>query len=121
MEELVISEEVVRNDPEVIRLCAEVGITKEQIMCTLLFFFLGPTGGALTSCVAATGDCWSIGYEHRFGEGLRLQQAFIYARLGKDEHLYSHPLDFNCVVDCNAGKVLKIGTSRSTTQIPFRY
>ena len=33
MEELVISEEVVRNDPEVIRLCAEVGITKEQIMC----------------------------------------------------------------------------------------
>ena len=35
MEELVISEEVVRNDPEVIRLCAEVGITKEQIMCAL--------------------------------------------------------------------------------------
>ncbi|KAL8281293.1 hypothetical protein RQP46_006327 [Phenoliferia psychrophenolica] len=86
MEELVISEEVVRNDPEVIRLCAEVGITKEQIMC----------------------DCWSIGYEHRFGEGLRLQQAFLYARLGKDEHLYAHPLDFNCVVDANAGKVLKI-------------
>ncbi|KAK4704122.1 primary-amine oxidase, partial [Phenoliferia sp. Uapishka_3] len=86
MEELSISEEAVRNDPEVIRLCAEVGITKEQIMC----------------------DCWSIGYEHRFGEEKRLQQAFLYARLGKDEHLYAHPLDFNCVVDANAGKVLKI-------------
>ena len=86
MEELVESEEVVRNDPEVIRLCAEVGVTKEQIMC----------------------DCWSIGYEHRFGDGLRLQQAFIYARLGEHEHLYAHALDFNCVVDSNAGKVLKI-------------
>lgn len=33
MEELVDSERAVRNDPEVIRLCAEVGITPEQIMC----------------------------------------------------------------------------------------
>lgn len=86
MEELVESEEVVRNDPEVIRLCAEVGVTKEQIMC----------------------DCWSIGYEHRFGKGLRLQQAFIYARLGENEHLYAHALDFNCVVDTNAAKIIKI-------------
>ncbi|SCV69173.1 BQ2448_2193 [Microbotryum intermedium] len=85
-EEMTQSEEVVRNDPEVIRLCAEVGVSKEQIMC----------------------DCWSIGYEHRFGKGVRLQQAFVYARLGADEHLYAHPLDFNCVVDTNAGKVLKI-------------
>lgn len=54
-------------------------------------------------------DCWSIGYEERFGPGLRLQQAFVYARLGPDEHLYAHPLDFNCVVDSNAGKVLYIG------------
>ena len=86
MQELVDSENVVRNDPEVIRLCAEVGISKEQILA----------------------DCWSIGYEHRFGKGLRLQQAFVYARLGENEHLYCHSLDFNCVVDTNAGKVLKI-------------
>ncbi|SCZ97604.1 BZ3500_MvSof-1268-A1-R1_Chr4-3g07289 [Microbotryum saponariae] len=86
-EEMTQSEEVVRNDPEVIRLCAEVGVKKEQIMC----------------------DCWSIGYEHRFGKGVRLQQAFVYARLGADEHLYAHPLDFNCVVDTNAEKILKIG------------
>lgn len=86
MEELVQSEAVVRSDPEVIRLCAQVGITPDQIQC----------------------DCWSIGYEHRFGDGLRLQQAFMYARLGEHEHLYAHPLDFNCVVDANAGKVLKI-------------
>lgn len=33
MEELVDSEHAVRNDPEVIRLCAEVGIKPEEIMC----------------------------------------------------------------------------------------
>ncbi|GAA6030894.1 hypothetical protein JCM8097_008924 [Rhodosporidiobolus ruineniae] len=86
MEELDESEQVVKNDPEVIRLCEEVGVSKDQILC----------------------DAWSIGYEHRFGTGRRLQQAFIYARLGKDEHLYAHPLDFNCVVDTNERKVLKI-------------
>lgn len=56
-------------------------------------------------------DCWSIGYEHRFGTELRLQQAFLYARLGPDEHLYAHPLDLNAVVDSNNKKVLKIGES----------
>ncbi|GAA5853327.1 hypothetical protein JCM8547_000285 [Rhodosporidiobolus lusitaniae] len=86
MEELDESEQVVRNDPEVIRLCAEVGVSADQILC----------------------DAWSIGYEHRFGTHKRLQQAFIYARLGKDEHLYAHPLDFNCVVATNEKKVLKI-------------
>ncbi|KAM0750283.1 peroxisomal copper amine oxidase [Meredithblackwellia eburnea MCA 4105] len=95
MEELVRAEEVVREDPEVIRLCKEVGIEKDQIMC----------------------DCWSIGYEHRFGEGLRLQQAFLYARLGKDEHLYAHPLDFNCVVDSVAEKVLKIDFAPHRTNL----
>ncbi|ORY73098.1 copper amine oxidase [Leucosporidium creatinivorum] len=86
MEELVESEEVVRNHPEVIRLCAEVGISQEQIMC----------------------DCWSIGYEHRFGKNRRLQQAFIYARTQDHDHLYAHPMDFNVVVDSNAKEVLKI-------------
>ncbi|GAA6012761.1 hypothetical protein JCM10207_005352 [Rhodosporidiobolus poonsookiae] len=86
MEELNESEEVVKNDPEVIRLCAEVGVSKDQILC----------------------DAWSIGYEHRFGKGLRLQQSFIYARFGKDSHLYAHPLDFNAVIDTNAKKVIKI-------------
>jgi len=73
MEELDESEQVVRNDPEVIRLCGEVGVSPEQIMV----------------------DAWSIGYEHRFGD-IRLQQGFVYQRLGPDEHLYAHPLDCAC-------------------------
>lgn len=63
-----------------------IGIAAEQIVC----------------------DCWSIGYEHRFGQDRRLQQAFVYARLGDNENLYAHPLDFNCVVDSNRGEVLHI-------------
>ncbi|GAA5836765.1 hypothetical protein JCM9279_007655 [Rhodotorula babjevae] len=85
MEELDESEQVVRNDPEVIRLCAEVGVSADQIMV----------------------DAWSIGYEHRFGD-MRLQQGFVYQRLGPHEHLYAHPLDFNVVIDTNAKKILKI-------------
>jgi primary-amine oxidase len=77
LEELDETEEVVCNDPEVIRLCEEVGVGKEEIRA----------------------DCWSIGYEERFGEGRRLQQAFVYARKKEHEHLYAHPLDFNVVVE----------------------
>jgi len=77
LEELDETEEVVCNHPEVIRLCEEVGVKKEEIRA----------------------DCWSVGYEERFGEGRRLQQAFIYARRRDHDHLYAHPLDFNVVVE----------------------
>ncbi|GAA5995428.1 uncharacterized protein JCM10292_005167 [Rhodotorula paludigena] len=86
MEELDESEQVVKNDPEIIRLCAEIGVKPEEIMV----------------------DAWSVGYEDRFPGHLRLQQAFLYQRLGKDEHLYAHPLDMNAVVATNEKKVLKI-------------
>jgi primary-amine oxidase len=77
LEELDETEEVIRNDPRVIQLCKDVGIEQEEIRC----------------------DAWSIGYEDRFGEGRRLQQAFIYARKRDHEHLYAHPLDFNVVIE----------------------
>ncbi|GAA5885641.1 hypothetical protein JCM1840_000199, partial [Sporobolomyces johnsonii] len=57
------------------------------------------------------------GYEHRFGEGKRLQQAFLYARVSEHDHLYAHPLDFNAVVDTNAKKVLKIDFAPHRTNL----
>ncbi|GAA5977320.1 hypothetical protein JCM21900_004357, partial [Sporobolomyces salmonicolor] len=92
LEELDETEQVVRNDPEIIRLCAEVGVSQAQIRA----------------------DCWSIGYEHRFGEGKRLQQAFLYARVTEHDHLYAHPLDFNAVVE---RKVLKIDFAPHRTNL----
>lgn len=86
LEELVEAEETVRNDDEVKRLCAEVGVSPEQICC----------------------DCWSIGWEDRFPKDLRLQQAFVFARLSPHENLYAHPLDFNAVVDANNRRILAI-------------
>ncbi|GAA5837712.1 hypothetical protein JCM3766R1_000561 [Sporobolomyces carnicolor] len=86
LEELDETEKVVCEDATVIALCEEVGVSREQIRA----------------------DCWSIGYEDRFGEGRRLQQAFVYARLKDHEHLYAHPLDFNVVVDTNTKEILKI-------------
>lgn len=95
LEELDETEKVVCEDPTVIALCEEVGVSREQIRA----------------------DCWSIGYEDRFGEGRRLQQAFVYARLKDHEHLYAHPLDFNVVVECVSR--FPFGSSRvSSTDAP---
>lgn len=113
LEEMDAAEEVVRNDPEIIRLCAEVG-ERIQEDFELINLRLADCAHSLVVGVSQDqimADCWSIGYEHRFGDGLRLQQAFLYARLGPDEHLYAHPLDFNAVVDTNNKKVLKIGAA----------
>lgn len=53
-------------------------------------------------------DGWSLGYDDRFPEKLRLQQCLMFARFGKDENIYAHPLDFIPIIDSNAKKVIHI-------------
>lgn len=84
-EELCLAEEYCRKDERVVKVAADVGVTPEQLYC----------------------DGWSIGWDSRF-PGRRLQQCICYARYGKDEHLYAHPLDFIPVLDSNTGEVLCI-------------
>jgi primary-amine oxidase len=85
MEELVSTEDAIRSDERVIQAAAEVGVKPEQIFA----------------------DGWSIGWDERF-PGKRVQQAICFARFGKDENLYAHPLDFMPVVDNITGKVIAI-------------
>ncbi|KAI5951774.1 AMO1 [Candida jiufengensis] len=83
------TENIVRNDPEVIRQCELSGLPKGQmdkIYC----------------------DAWTIGYDERWGAGKRLQQALMYYRSDEDDSHYSHPFDFCPIVDMNAGKVISI-------------
>jgi hypothetical protein len=42
-------------------------------------------------------DGWSIGYDQRFPQHSRLQQAFMFARLFEHENLYAHPLVRVCL------------------------
>lgn len=86
-EELNKADEAVREDANVIKLAAEVGVTASQICA----------------------DGWSIGYDDRFGKKRRLQQCMVFARFGPHENLYAHPLDFFPVMDSNTYE----GTGRS--------
>ena len=89
MEDLQIVEEIVRKDPKVIEQCVVSGIPKEdmhKVYC----------------------DSWTIGYDERFGNQVRLQQAFMYYRPHVDDCQYTYPLDFVPVYDSNARKIIHI-------------
>ncbi|WAR64095.1 hypothetical protein PtB15_16B255 [Puccinia triticina] len=86
IEEVDEAERIAKNDPRVIDLCYQVGISKEQIF----------------------GDGWALGYDSRFGNFKRLQQCLMYARLVEHGNLYAHPLDFVVIVDILAKKVIHI-------------
>jgi len=86
VEELIACEEVVRKDERIRKLAKDVGVLPEQIHA----------------------DGWAIGYDERFPQCRRVQQAFLFARFSEHENLYAHPLDFIPVIDSNSDKVLHI-------------
>lgn len=88
-EDLQNTEQIVRNDPEVIRQCEIVGIPASEMQNVYC-------------------DAWTIGYDERWGASRRLQQALMYWRSDEDDSHYSHPLDFCPIVDMDQGKVIFI-------------
>lgn len=75
MEDLQIVESVVRKGAKVIEQCGMLGIPPQdmhKVYC----------------------DPWTIGYDERFGSGVRLQQALMYYRPHPDDSQYTYPLDF---------------------------
>lgn len=111
-EELIAGQDAVRADPRVIQLCADVG--ESHRVPPDIFQADSAIRQPGIEALQIVADCWSIGYDERFGPTRRLQAAFVYARLGKDEHLYAHPLDFNVVLDSNTAEILHIGTPPSS-------
>ncbi|KAI0313101.1 copper amine oxidase [Amylostereum chailletii] len=85
-EELLTCEQIVKKDPQVVKLAKDVGVEPHQIYA----------------------DGWSIGYDDRFPQAQRLQQALLFARLSEHDNLYAHPMDFVPVVDMIKGKVIHI-------------
>lgn len=80
MEELQAVEHVCRTDPKVIEQCVISGIAKEdmdKVYC----------------------DPWTIGYDERHGNTIRLQQALMYYRPNVDDCQYQYPLDFCPIYD----------------------
>lgn len=88
-DDLQTTEDIVRQDPNVIRQCEISGVPKSEM--------------ANVYC-----DAWTIGYDERWGASRRLQQALMYWRSDEDDSHYSHPLDFCPIVDMNEKKVVFI-------------
>ncbi|KAI1387630.1 copper amine oxidase [Hypoxylon trugodes] len=89
MEELRQVEYVCRVDPKVIEQCEISGIPKEdmnKVYC----------------------DPWTIGYDERHGNKIRLQQALMYYRPEVDDCQYQYPLDFCPIYDAEQQKIIAI-------------
>ncbi|KAJ3821709.1 copper amine oxidase, partial [Lentinula raphanica] len=86
VEELIACEKVVKADKTVQELAKAVGVLPEQIFC----------------------DGWSIGYDDRFPQTRRIQQALLFARFSEHDNLYAHPMDFIVIIDANTEEVLQI-------------
>ncbi|KAJ3566516.1 hypothetical protein NPX13_g7100 [Xylaria arbuscula] len=89
MEELTAVEHVCRKDPKVIEQCGISGIAREdmdKVYC----------------------DPWTIGYDERHGNKIRLQQALMYYRPNVDDCQYQYPLDFCPIYDGEKREIIAI-------------
>ncbi|KAI1423155.1 peroxisomal copper amine oxidase [Xylaria sp. FL1777] len=89
MEELTAVEHVCRKDPKVIEQCEISGISREdmdKVYC----------------------DPWTIGFDERHGNKIRLQQALMYYRPNVDDCQYQYPLDFCPIYDGEKREVIAI-------------
>ncbi|KAL8700856.1 MAG: hypothetical protein Q9201_005226 [Fulgogasparrea decipioides] len=89
MEDLQVVEHVVRKDPKVIEQCGIIGIPKEamhKVYC----------------------DPWTIGFDERFGNKVRLQQALMYYRPHIDDSQYTFPLDFTPIFNADTQEIIHI-------------
>jgi primary-amine oxidase len=89
MEELQLVEHVCRKDPGVIEQCRISGIPAEEMHKVYC-------------------DPWTIGYDERFGNSVRLQQALMYYRPDVDSCQYQYPLDFCPIYDADKEQMVAI-------------
>ena len=105
MEDLQVVEHICRKDPKVIEQCIISGIPKEdmhKVYCDRM------TSAALEKLPSLTFVAWTIGYDHRFGSNVRLQQALMYYRPHVDDSQYSFPLDFCPIFDAEKKEIIHI-------------
>ncbi|KAI4113856.1 MAG: hypothetical protein LQ345_005259, partial [Seirophora villosa] len=89
MEDLQVVEHIARKDPKVIEQCGLIGIPKEdmhKVYC----------------------DPWTIGFDERFGNKVRLQQALMYYRPHIDDSQYTYPLDFTPIFNADTQEIIHI-------------
>ncbi|EKG15920.1 Copper amine oxidase [Macrophomina phaseolina MS6] len=98
MEDLNLVESVVRKDPKVIEQCGILGIP--------------PSDMHKVYC-----DPWTIGYDERFGNKVRLQQALMYYRPHVDDCQYVYPLDFCPIYNADTKEIIHIDIPKVRRQL----
>jgi primary-amine oxidase len=106
LEELKAVEHVCRTDPNVIKQCEISGIPASdmhKVYC----------------------DPWTIGFDERHGNTVRLQQALMYYRPDVDNNQYQYPLDFCPIYDAAQNKIIDIDIPKVRRPVskakPFDY
>ncbi|ORY57597.1 copper amine oxidase [Pseudomassariella vexata] len=89
MEELIAVEHICRKDPKVIEQCEISGVPKDEMHKVYC-------------------DPWTIGYDERHGNEVRLQQALMYYRPNPDDCQYAFPLDFCPIYDADKQAIIDI-------------
>ncbi|EWC47784.1 Cu amine oxidase 1 [Drechslerella stenobrocha 248] len=105
MEDLIETDRVVKADLKVIEQCGILGIPPSDMH-------------------KVYADPWTIGYDERFGNGTRLQQALMYYRPHPDDCQYAFPLDFCPIVNTETKQVIHIDipeVRRPLNKIPSNY
>ncbi|KAF3185807.1 hypothetical protein TWF788_003855 [Orbilia oligospora] len=105
MEDLIETDKFVRHDPKVIEQCGILGIPPSDMH-------------------KVYADPWTIGYDERFGNKQRLQQALMYYRPNPDDCQYAFPLDFCPIVNTETKEVIHIDipdVRRPLNKIPSNY
>ncbi|KAF3930138.1 hypothetical protein ABW19_dt0208273 [Dactylella cylindrospora] len=105
MEDLIETDRVVKSDAKVIEQCGILGIPPEDMH-------------------KVYADPWTIGYDERFGNSTRLQQALMYYRPNVDDCQYAFPLDFCPIVNTETKEVIHIDipeVRRPLNKIPSNY
>ncbi|KAF3806807.1 Copper amine oxidase 1 [Colletotrichum gloeosporioides] len=89
MEELQIVEHICRTDERVIEQCVLSGVPRHEMHKVYC-------------------DPWTIGYDERHGNTVRLQQALMYYRPDPDTCQYQYPLDFCPIYDADKQAIVAI-------------
>lgn len=105
MEDLQLVEHKVRIDERVIEQCEISGIPRSEmhkVYCDREYY-AAKDGKLSNICVA-----WTIGYDERFGNKIRLQQAFMYYRPSLDNSQYNYPFDFTPIFNADTQEIIHI-------------
>ncbi|CAI0654598.1 unnamed protein product, partial [Colletotrichum noveboracense] len=89
MEELQIVEHICRTNERVIEQCLLSGVPRHEMHKVYC-------------------DPWTIGYDERHGNTVRLQQALMYYRPDPDTCQYQYPLDFCPIYDADKQSIIAI-------------